>query len=79
MYLVSKFLRPGDVRIDSNYRNAQARLHDNMAFLKPDGSYLILAQNQTDLADTLAVSVGGKSIPVTLPAHADCAITFGAP
>jgi glucosylceramidase len=79
MYLVSKFLRPGDVRIDSNYKNAQARLHDNMAFLKPDGSYLILAQNQTDLADTLAVSVGGKSIPVTLPAHADCAITLTAP
>jgi glucosylceramidase len=77
--LISRFLRPGDVRIDSHYQGASARLHDNMAFLKPDGTYLILAQNQSDLADTLTVSLSGKRIAVTLPAHADCAIELGAP
>jgi glucosylceramidase len=79
MYLVSKYLRPGSVRIDSGYKNAHARLHDTMAFLLPDGSYLVLAQNQTDLVNTLALSLNGKISAATLPAHSDCAITLSAP
>ncbi len=32
------------------------------------------AQNQADTPVTLSLEVGGKSIPATLPAHADCAL-----
>ena len=65
--------------IDSNYKNAHAQLRDIMAFLKPAGSYLILSQNLTEKADSLELSVTGKTVPVTLPDHSDCAITLSAP
>jgi glucosylceramidase len=76
MLLVGRHLRPGDVRIGSSYKNAKAKLHDNIAFAKPDGSFLILAQNQADTAVTMSLEVVGKSIPATLPAHSDCALTL---
>lgn len=61
---VSKFVDPGAYRIDSS--EAQANLPENVAFLNPDGSIVLLVQSDT--ATSFEVAWNGKAFQYDLPA-----------
>ena len=77
MVLVSRAVRPGDVLVESLYTKAEgeAKLRATAAFVRPDKTIIVLAQNLDEKPVTLTIDLGdGKPVPVTLPAQADCAI-----
>jgi glucosylceramidase len=76
MYLVSRALRPGDVRVDANWasgRNGQLATQA-AAFMKPDGTIAALMQNNGPGALTVKLSIGGADHFAAIPAHSDNAI-----
>lgn len=62
----SKFVRPGSVRIGSNYDNGLA----NVAFKSPDGKKILIAMNTNKTEQTFNIKFNGKIVTSTLPAGA---------
>lgn len=62
----SKFIRPGAVRIDTNYGSADTVT--NVAFKNPDGSIAMIVINQTDKAQKFKVLSEGVQIGDVIPA-----------
>jgi glucosylceramidase len=63
---ISRFVKRGAVRIDSNYGSKQTVT--NAAFLNPDGSLVLVVVNQTTRIQRFAVAVPGGLIETSLPA-----------
>ena len=63
----SKFVQPGAHRIAS--AGGPATLQ-SVAFVNPDASLVTVVLNETDLAVTFELAVGGESLACTIPAHA---------
>ncbi|RKP54470.1 carbohydrate-binding protein [Cohnella endophytica] len=64
----SKFVRPDDIRIDSNYGSATNNV-TNVAFMSPDRKTIVtIVINQTDTAQTFKLVSDGTQIAATLPA-----------
>ncbi len=74
LFLVSKYLRPGDVRVDDHNEYTKKGIPVHMTFLKPDGTILVLAQNMEPTDVACSVVSDGKTVSVMLPGHSDCAI-----
>ena len=74
IYLVSKFVRPGVVRVASKFEPAADSPFNPpvCAFVAKDGTVLVLTQNQRDEPVTVELKIDGAAIPVSVPAHADC-------
>jgi glucosylceramidase len=77
---VSSFIQPGAVRIDSpdfvtyglnssNIETVSAGL-DDVAFQNPDGSIVLVADNNSSAPVTFAVDSGGRYFTYTLPGYA---------
>ncbi|MBJ6362662.1 carbohydrate-binding protein [Paenibacillus sp. MAHUQ-46] len=63
----SKFVKPGYVRIDSNYGSANTVT--NVAFESPDGTEIVVvAVNRTDEAQPFRILADGQQITAKLPA-----------
>ena len=71
MYIISKFVRPGDVRIASNSRGDH---HPILTVKSPDGTVKLLVQNTNAEAAMFEIMYGKKSIKVKLPSQAISAI-----
>ncbi|HEY5583409.1 MAG TPA: glycoside hydrolase domain-containing protein [Ruminiclostridium sp.] len=63
----SKFIRPGSVRIDSNYGSKDTVT--NVSFKNTDGSIAIVVINQTDNDQTFKILNQGTQILATIPAQ----------
>lgn len=63
--VVSKFVNPGAVRIDSNTYSGGI---ENVAFKNTDGSKVLVALNNSASANTFKVKWGSQSFSYTLPA-----------
>jgi glucosylceramidase len=75
---LSKFVRPGAVRIAStNYGTTgwNGRLTD-VAFRNPDGSTALMVHNENDDPRSFAVAVGGQEFTYTLPGGALATFTW---
>ena len=75
---LSKFVRPGAVRIASTSFGTtgwNGQIMD-VAFRNPDGSTALVVHNENDDPRTLAVSVGGRSFDYTLPGGALATFTW---
>jgi glucosylceramidase len=75
---LSKFVRPGAVRIDStNYGTTgwNGQLTD-VAFRNPDGSTALVVHNENDNPRSFTVAVGGESFDYTLPGGALATFTW---
>jgi glucosylceramidase len=75
---LSKFVRPGAVRIDStNYGTTgwNGQLTD-VAFRNPDGSTALVVHNENDNPRSFAVAVGGESFDYALPGGALATFTW---
>jgi len=72
VYLASKFVRPGAVRVYSDYRKP------NAAFEDKDKNITILMQGGKE-AERVDLIVDGKKCSIQLPASADCAIVVKKP
>ena len=77
---VSAFVQPGAWRVgaegfvnygvnDSNVETVTPGL-DDVAFVNPDGSKVLVAYNNSGVARTFAVQAGNSYFTYTLPAHA---------
>jgi glucosylceramidase len=64
--VISKFVRPGSVRIGSNTSNTLP----NAAFKTPDGHIALVVLNTSEAAQTFLVRQGSKMIRASLPAGA---------
>lgn len=62
----SKYIKPGATRIGLE---AQAPDLLATAFRNPDGSITVVVQNESDVAQPLALELGGEAASETLPAH----------
>ncbi|RZU51134.1 glucosylceramidase [Krasilnikovia cinnamomea] len=69
---LTKFVRPGAVRIDSTANGAVP----NVAFRNPDGSKALIAYNTTGGAQTVKVNWGGQSFTYALPARTSATFTW---
>ncbi len=74
---LSKFVRPGAVRIASNTYGSGSI--EDVAFTNPDGSTALLVLNDNGSAQTFGVNVAGQSFGYTLPAGAVATFTWPAP
>jgi glucosylceramidase len=77
---LSKFVRPGAVRIASTSFGTtgwNGQIQD-VAFRNPDGSTALIVHNQHFDVRTFAVSVGGRTFEYTLPARAVATFTWPA-
>ncbi|MFG2825279.1 discoidin domain-containing protein [Kitasatospora sp. NPDC048365] len=77
---LSKFVRPGAVRIAStNYGTTgwNGQLTD-VAFRNPDGSTALVVHNENDAPRSFAVAVGGQRFEYTLPGGALATFTWPA-
>jgi glucosylceramidase len=77
---LSKFVRPGAVRIASTSFGTtgwNGQIQD-VAFRNPDGSTALIVHNQHFDVRTFAVSVGGRTFVYTLPARAVATFTWPA-
>ncbi len=75
---LSKFVRPGAVRIASTSFGTtgwNGQIMD-VAFRNPDGSTALVVHNENDDPRTFAVSVGGRSFDYTLPGGALATFTW---
>ncbi|MCU1679880.1 MAG: ricin lectin [Amycolatopsis sp.] len=70
---LTKFVKPGAVRIDSN-DNSSVR---NVAWKNPDGSKALVAYNTTGGAQSTRVNWGGQSFTYSIPAHTTATFTWG--
>ena len=61
----SRFVRPGAVRIGST--DTEAQQLPNVAFRCPDGSYAMLAANQSDKKKTVEIRQGGRKVSFEAP------------
>jgi len=68
MLLISRTLRPGDVRIGSFSRLPVITVKS------PDGTIKVLVQNETGKEVVVGLDLGAHSWPVRLPPHALCAV-----
>jgi glucosylceramidase len=80
---VSKFLKPGAVRIGSNHFVSYSAAGpgsglDDVAFLNPDGSEALVAYNNTSAPARFAVVWRGQSFSYKLPAGAMATFTWRA-
>ncbi|GFP77684.1 glycoside hydrolase family 3 N-terminal domain-containing protein [Clostridium fungisolvens] len=62
----SKFIKPGAVRIDSNYGSKDTVT--NVVFKNPDGSLVAVVVNQTENAQSFKLTSSGAQITATIPA-----------
>ncbi len=69
---LTKFVRPGAVRIDTN-DNASVR---NVAWRNPDGSKALIAYNTTGGTQQVRVNWGGQSFTYNLPAKTAATFTW---
>ncbi|GAA1542696.1 ricin-type beta-trefoil lectin domain protein [Dactylosporangium maewongense] len=69
---LTKFVRPGAVRIDST---ANATI-PNVAFKNPDGSKALIAYNSSGSTQTLKVNWGGQSFVYSLPTRTSATFTW---
>ncbi|GAB2998630.1 ricin-type beta-trefoil lectin domain protein [Amycolatopsis acidiphila] len=69
---LTKFVKPGAVRIDSN-DNAAVR---NVAWSNPDGSKALIAFNTTGATQNVRVNWGGRSFGYDLPANTSATFTW---
>jgi len=76
VYLVSQWVRPGDVRVEAKFERAGESSYDTQvtAFVKPDGVVTLLVQSKEETVVPLELVVDGKPLRVELPAHADCVV-----
>jgi glucosylceramidase len=75
---LSKFVRPGAVRIASTSFGTtgwNGQIMD-VAFRNPDGSTALVVHNENDDPRTFAVAVGGRSFDYTLPGGALATFTW---
>lgn len=63
----SKFVRPGAVRIDSNYGSSDTVT--NVSFMNTDGTIATVVINQTDKDQTFKILNNGTQILATIPAQ----------
>lgn len=71
LYIISKFVKAGDVRIASICRG---NYHPLLTVKSPDGTVKVLVQNSNDTAKLFQIVLGEKSIKVDLPANAISAV-----
>ncbi|WP_432848043.1 ricin-type beta-trefoil lectin domain protein [Amycolatopsis sp. CA-161197] len=69
---LTKFVKPGAVRIDSNDTSAVR----NVAWKNPDGSKALIAYNSTTGNQSVRVNWGGQSFTYTLPGHTSATFTW---
>ncbi|WP_333770386.1 discoidin domain-containing protein [Streptomyces sp. IBSBF 2435] len=77
---LSKFVRPGAVRIASTSYGTtgwNGQLTD-VAFTNPDGSTALVVHNENDAPHSFTVAVGGRSFDYTLPGGALATFTWPA-
>ena len=72
VYLLSKFVRPGVVRVATTYKGGKNL--PAMAFVGADKSTLVIIQTKPGKEVVLDLTVDGKSSNVFLPPSADCAV-----
>ncbi|GAB3904726.1 ricin-type beta-trefoil lectin domain protein [Kibdelosporangium lantanae] len=70
---LTKFVRQGAVRIDSN-DNGSVR---NVAWKNPDGSKALIAYNTTGSTQSVRVNWGGQSFTYSLPTKTSATFTWG--
>jgi len=70
---LTKFVKPGAFRIDSN-DNSSVR---NVAWRNPDGSKALVAYNETTSTQTVRVNWGGQSFTYALPTKTSATFTWG--
>ncbi|MEV6299512.1 ricin-type beta-trefoil lectin domain protein [Actinoplanes sp. NPDC051861] len=68
---LTKFVKPGAVRIDSNNTSVQ-----NVAWRNPDGSKALIAHNGGTSAQSVRVNWSGQSFVYTLPARTTATFTW---
>jgi glucosylceramidase len=68
---ISKFVDPGAYRIDSNTFNEKM---EDVAFVNPDGSKVLIVCNRTEKAASIKVTWKGATFKCVIPAQA--AATF---
>ena len=61
----SRFVRPGAVRIHSNYGSIQTVT--NVAFLNPDGTYALIVANSTSKRQTFSVEFSNRRFSARIP------------
>ncbi|MFI5608526.1 ricin-type beta-trefoil lectin domain protein [Amycolatopsis sp. NPDC051903] len=69
---LTKFVKPGAVRIDSNDGSAVR----NVAWKNPDGSKALIAYNSGTGNQSVRVNWGGQSFTYTLPGHTSATFTW---
>ena len=62
----SRFIRPGAVRVHSNYGSIQTVT--NVAFLNPDGTYVLIVANSTSKHQTFNVELSNQHLNARIPA-----------
>lgn len=67
MYIISKFIQPGDVRIASVNRGNQ---HPVITLKSPDGTIKVLLQNTDTKAGVFELVIGMDSVKINAPAEA---------
>ena len=70
---LTKFVKPGAVRIDST-ANSTVK---NVAWKNPDGSKALIAYNASGSAQTVKVNWGGQSFVYNLPTRTSATFTWG--
>ncbi len=70
---LTKFVRPGAVRIDSTANGTVP----NVAFKNSDGSKALIAYNTSGSAQTVKVNWGGQSFTYSLPTKTSATFTWG--
>ena len=61
----SRFVRPGAVRVHSNYGSIQTVT--NVAFLNPDGTYALIVANSTSKRQTFSVEFSNRRFSARIP------------
>jgi glucosylceramidase len=70
---LTKFVKPGAVRIDSTANSTVP----NVAFKNPDGSKALIAYNTSGTTQTVKVNWGGQSFTYSLPTKTSATFTWG--
>ncbi|WP_197021633.1 ricin-type beta-trefoil lectin domain protein [Cellulomonas sp. HZM] len=71
---LTKFVRPGAVRVDSTANGAVP----NVAFVNPDGSHALVGYNDSGTSQQVTVNWNGGTFTYTLPAQTSVTFTWGA-
>lgn len=69
IYLVSKFIRPGDIRVASTGGG-----NGLLSVVAPDGTIKLVVQNESEKEEAYSVTINGKENKFILPARAIVAI-----